>query len=478
MYIIGGSGVIGQEFETALSTMGVAQQIRLGGADQFKTNIAIVQELSVKSGTPVVIASAENYPDALAISSFAAHNKWPILMVPTWGLTGYNYPDALAGSVLAAQQDSPLVLINPDLMELPLPIQEYIAELHNNGVKPDPVALGGSHVVTQWVLSSTEQIIDEGVVSRQGIPPRRVDKETITISAVGDNTLGTDPSFGYPSSFTQAFDQKGPDYFFSGVKDVFQKDDLTIANLETTLTRATKKSYKGPNGAGFFFKGDPSYTSILKAGSIEAVDVGNNHSMDFLEQGLNDTFNNLQKANIGAFGRGKSYVFETKGIHIGMLGYILLGCDDAELKQIKEQITEQIAELRKTCQIVVVSFHWGIENEYDPTDLQREFGHYAIDAGADLVIGHHPHVLQPIEKYKDHYVFYSLGNFSFGGIFNPWDRDTAIVQQSFTFANGELWDVSPLNVIPCSISSASWRNDYRPRLVEGEEATRVLRKLN
>ncbi len=127
--------------------------------------------------------------------------------------------------------------------------------------------------------------------------------------------------------------------------------------------------------------------------------------------------------------------------------------------------------------MIIVNFHWGIEKEYVPNDTQKTLAHLAIDEGADLVIGHHPHVLQGIERYKGKYIAYSLGNFSFGGNSNPSDKDTMIFQQTFTVADGKAETNDDINIIPCSLSSASGYNDYCPTPLEGSEKERVLEKL-
>ena len=108
---------------------------------------------------------------------------------------------------------------------------------------------------------------------------------------------------------------------------------------------------------------------------------------------------------------------------------------------------------------------------------QKDAAHAAIDAGADLVLGHHPHVLQGIEKYNGRYICYSLGNFCFGGNKNPSDKDTMIFQQTFTFENGNLLDDSNINIIPCSLSSSGKKNDYKPRVLKGSEKDRVMKKI-
>ncbi len=293
----------------------------------------------------------------------------------------------------------------------------------------------------------------------------------ITISAVGDVTIGSDENFGYRNTFIEEVDKYNNDYFHfvEAVYPIFEQDDITIANLETTLTTAEKKANKK-----FRFKGEPDYVKILKEGSIEAVNIANNHIHDYLDKGFKDTVNTLENEGIGYFGYHDNYTTTKQGIHVGFLGYEGWEASDKLMKQIKKDIES----LKEQTDLIVISFHWGIERENYPYKDQLELAHYAVDQGADLVLGHHPHVLQGIEKYKEKFIVYSLGNFLFGGNKNPSDKDSLIFQQSFHFdSEGNLLPVEEIQLIPCSISSVSWRNDYKPVPLEGEDKERVLGRL-
>lgn len=294
--------------------------------------------------------------------------------------------------------------------------------------------------------------------------------DTITISAAGDVTLGRDYAYAYERSFDHELVVQGNDYgyFFRNVKDIFAQDDITVVNLETTLTTAEKKAEKQ-----FRFKADPSYVEILKEGDIETVSVANNHSHDYLEQGYQDTVHTLEEAGIGYFGNGYTDLKEVRGIKIGFAGFVSWEVSDQQ----KEEIQKSIDSLRTAgADIVIVMFHWGIERDYYPNSVQTELAHYSIDHGADLVLGGHPHVLQGIEEYNGKNIVYSLGNFSFGGNKNPSDKDSMVFVQKFNFKNGELISQEK-EVIPCSISSVKDRNNYQPTPLQGEEKQRVLDKI-
>ena len=292
---------------------------------------------------------------------------------------------------------------------------------------------------------------------------------SITISAAGDCTLGTDENFDQSRSLNAYYDENGPAYFLQSVKPVFEADDLTIVNMEGTLTESTSRMDKT-----FAFKGPADYTKILTEGSVEAANLANNHSRDYGEQSYTDTIAALDAAGIVNFGYDRTAVMDVNGVKVGLVGtYELaegMGCEEEMIANIKA-VEDQGA------QIVIVSFHWGIERENYPDENQVNLAHSAIDHGADLVLGHHPHVLQGIEVYNGKNIVYSLGNFCFGGNSNPSDKDTMIFQQTFTVQNGELVEDNVTNVIPCSLSSESGRNTYQPTPLEGEEKDRVMEKI-
>ena len=295
---------------------------------------------------------------------------------------------------------------------------------------------------------------------------------SLTLSVVGDCTLGTDETFDYDTSLNAYYENYGADYFLQNVKDIFSTDDLTIANFEGTLTDSDKREDKT-----FAFKAPASYASILTGGSVEAVNTANNHSHDYGEQSFNDTLAALDDAGIVHFGYDETAVMDVKGIKVGLVGIYEL-YDHLEREQ---QLKDNIAKVKADgAQLIVVIFHWGNETETVPDSNQTTLGRIAIDEGADLVCGHHPHVLQGIETYKGRNIVYSLGNFCFGGNSSPSDMDTMIYQQTFTIDADGVKKDNVTNIIPCSISSAAYDgyNNYQPTPAEGDEATRILGKIN
>ena len=320
--------------------------------------------------------------------------------------------------------------------------------------------------------SSTDNTDDTSKDSQEETttPEPTAEPVSITVSMVGDCTLGTDVNFDQSTSFDAFYQMKNdPGYFFQNVKDIFTADDLTVANMEGTLTTSNDRQQKT-----FAFKGNPSYTEILTQGGVEATNLANNHSHDYGDQSYEDTIQYLEAAGITTFGYDRTAVMDVKGIKVGLIGIYEL--KDGLGRQ--QQVIDTIQEVKdQGAQVIIVSFHWGTEKSNIPDDIQKTLAHLAIDQGADLVVGHHPHVLQGIEKYQGKNIVYSLGNFCFGGNKNPSDKDTMIFQQTFTVENGELVEDDVTNIIPCSLSSESGYNNYQPTVLEGSEKERVLQKI-
>lgn len=292
---------------------------------------------------------------------------------------------------------------------------------------------------------------------------------SLTVSVVGDCTLGTDENFDYDTSLNAYYESYGSEYFFRNVKDIFSADDLTIANFEGTLTDSEEREEKQ-----FAFKAPAEFSSILSDGSVEAVTLANNHSHDYGEQGFADTLAALDQEGITHFGYDETAVIEIKGVKIGLVGIYELK-DHLERT---EQLKQNIAKVKKQGAVItIVIFHWGNEKEEIPDSNQTTLGRLAIDEGADLVCGHHPHVLQGMETYKGKNIVYSLGNFCFGGNSYPSDMDSMIFQQTFTVDKNGVASDNNTNIIPCSISSDYDYNNYQPTPAEGEEADRIMNKI-
>lgn len=296
------------------------------------------------------------------------------------------------------------------------------------------------------------------------------DPTAITLTFAGDCTLGTDESFDRSTSFNARYDSvDDPSWFFSNVAGIFAADDLSIVNMEGTLTESSDRQDKT-----FAFKGDAEYAQVLVQGDVEAASMANNHSKDYGEQSYADTIATLEGAGISTFGYERIAYFDVKGVKVALIGTyeLALGID------VEDEMTANIRAAQEAgARIIAVYAHWGVEREYVPDDVQIELAHSAIDAGAHLVIGSHPHVIQGYEKYKGRYIVYSLGNFCFGGNSDPDDKDCLMFQQTFAVAGDEVADDDAVDIIACSISSTSERNNYQPTPAEGSEKERIEAKV-
>lgn len=293
----------------------------------------------------------------------------------------------------------------------------------------------------------------------------------ITISAAGDVTLSSDIKQPASVNFFSVYNkQKDDAYFFKNVKSIFEQDDMTIVNFEGTLSKNGSRVDKQ-----WAFRGKPSYMNILTEGSVEAVAFANNHVRDYGDVSYSDTIKSFDKAGIVYSSGTRIGIYEAQGIKIGMISI-----QETNRSDYKTVLRKAIKAMKKKeHDLLIVSFHWGIERTSRITKTQKELSRIAIkEGGADLVLGHHPHVLQPIEKYKDAYIVFSLGNFCFGGNTNPSDKDTMIYQQTFTFHNDKLVPSDEVSIIPCSISSITARNNYQPTPSTGSEKKRILKKIN
>lgn len=278
----------------------------------------------------------------------------------------------------------------------------------------------------------------------------------ITITAGGDMTIGGDVRKRGDSLFDKELKKQGGDLNFltRNVREILEGDDMTIVNFEGTLT--TAPVYKTKND--FVFSAPPEYVSILREGSIEAVALQNNHVMDHGEIGLNETKAVLNEAGIVWSDAKNMGIYEVHGVSIAMLSY----------QQYREMVEEllvrvpnDVAKAKAEHDIVIVSFHWGEELDYKPNANQVRLGRLTVDAGADLVLGHHSHRINPIEEYNGKYIVYSLGNFSFSGNNKPSDMSTFLFQIRFNVTESGT-QTDSFRIIPSRISSKTDYNDFAP----------------
>ncbi len=289
------------------------------------------------------------------------------------------------------------------------------------------------------------------------------------LSFAGDCTLARFNEQAGKGRFPHTYAASGsPTYPFDRVRGIFAADDLTLVNLEGALTRSKRHKDKE-----FFFRGDPEYASILTASSIEGAVLANNHSMDYHRRGYDDTVYYLGEAGVAAAEEDAPARFTVggKGISVAVLSANLVGTDrdkalEGLLTLLKKHKTDRT--------LAVVSLHWGTEGAALPEKWQREAARRLIDSGADLIVGHHPHVVQGIEIYNGKYIAYSLGNFAFGGNMTASSPETFILQAQVTADENGVPSVSGISVLPClTTSTGNTRNNYRPTLAFGSKGGKV-----
>ncbi|NOK38202.1 CapA family protein, partial [Corallococcus exercitus] len=254
-------------------------------------------------------------------------------------------------------------------------------------------------------------------------------------------------------------------YGFREVRPIVDSGDLFVVNLECPYTDSTEKLPKN-----FNFRARPELVNVLTAGRVGVVSLANNHMMDYGAQGLLDTLTSLEAARIPFFGAGRNLaearrpaVITVGGLKVAFLGYFFLGTRNIEPPQVyatdttpgvaghfsdvevmERMLREDIAAARAQADIVLPFFHWGIEGNTTPEPYQVRLAHAAIDAGAAGVLGSHPHVLQSMELYQGRPVVYSLGNFVFGGNWNPRDKRSVLWRARFDSTGYLSSDVLPL----------------------------------
>lgn len=292
-----------------------------------------------------------------------------------------------------------------------------------------------------------------------------------TLSAAGDCTLASD--IKQPASvnfFSMYKKQQNPSYFLKKVQPVFAKDDLTLVNFEGTLSNGGKRVDKK-----WAFRGKPKFVQILKKGSVEAVSFSNNHTRDYGEKSHTDTMNILRNAGIAYSTETRTTIKTVNKIRVG-----LVSISSIEARQNPEyQLRAAMKKVKKKKpEVIIVSMHSGIEYTQTIQPVQKKLSRTAIDLGADLVVGHHPHVIQGIDTYKGRYIVYSLGNFCFGGNTNPPDKDCFIFQQTFVVKKGKSVQRKNAKVIPCRVSGKDSINNYQPVISKKKRKAACISRLN
>lgn len=278
----------------------------------------------------------------------------------------------------------------------------------------------------------------------------------------GDVTLAA----WYPDIVPDVHDHAWP---FARLEGLFRSADLVMVNCEAAITRAEKREPKQ-----FNFKMDPDLVSVFPKSGISLVTLANNHVYDYGAEGLRDTLASLDRVGVGHVGAGmtlaearKPVIRDIKGKRFAFLGYGNYSAatekSPGTAYRYPEHVVEDIRLAKQSgADIVVINFHWGIERATEPTERDRALAHLAIDNGADVIVGHHPHVLQPVEIYRGKVIAYSLGNFVFGGNRQA-GKDSALLEIIIT-PTGAINQ----RLLPIRIDTAETR--YQPYLIGQEVA--------
>lgn len=307
-------------------------------------------------------------------------------------------------------------------------------------------------------------------------PTPEPDDGTITISFVGDCSIGDSIQYRtYGSSYHATLAENGYAWPFSLVKQYLEADDLTVANCEVVFTTLTRHVDKMFNLVGL-----PEHAQAFAEGSVEVVNTVNNHALDFYNAGYEETLSTLDALGIEHFGsinanREDGYddvlIREVGELRIGFIGYTYPQIELEETRRIIPTVQRLKAE--EGCDLVVVSLHWGKETSMKPVNSEYDVAKHLVEAGADVIWGHHPHVIQPIEFYDNKPIMYSTGNFTFGTM-SQVDPSTGIFQLTYEKVDGKAV-LKQLRVIPCRTQGSP---DFRPyELTDPAERQAVFEKL-
>lgn len=288
----------------------------------------------------------------------------------------------------------------------------------------------------------------------------------VTMSFVGDCTIATMKGSNKEGSFNWYAETEGPEYFLKNVAEIFRDDDFTVVNCENVLTdEALPERDKGSDTA-YWFRGPKSSAKIFSTAGVELAGIANNHMNDYGEQGVLDTIDALQAEGLNVMDSGKPVYMEKNGITVSFLA-CGIWYDGAE-----RTLYKALDEMVKNSDIQVIYPHGGAEGVRQPEEWRQRAFRNLIDRGADLVVAHHAHRLQPIEEYNGGVIVYGLGNFCFGGNVYPENRSVIYQCTARKTAEGFKFESS---FIPCYVFTGNSNNwQPMPMLPEDENYTKVM----
>lgn len=290
-----------------------------------------------------------------------------------------------------------------------------------------------------------------------------------SLSLGGDCVLGNDKGQAkHERSFDSIVKEKGIDWPFSKIKHIFENDDFTLLNLECVL----QDNEDGFKKRQHNFRGKTEYAKMLVNAGVEAVNVANNHFIDYQASGKRSTINALEKNNIFYSGYGFRDIRDINGIKVGFAGI-----RETTYRNKPKLLDEDIAYLKKQgCEIIIYSMHFGKEYDRKHNALQTKMAHRAVELGADIVVGNHVHVVQGIERFKSGLIFYSFGNLVFGGNRDLTEFEALLARLKISIDWRGQKHVSA-RLIPVVTTGAIPANDFRPLVAENEHKASVFEKI-
>lgn len=283
---------------------------------------------------------------------------------------------------------------------------------------------------------------------------------TITLSFAGDALLASGNGVRTAGSFLDYAAKEDPAYFLQHVKPIFDADDFTLVNLENVLTDRDLTPREKDTDPAYWFRSGTENTAVLTSSGVDAVSLANNHTGDYGAAGFKDTVNAVTGAGLQYGDNTTPLYLEKNGFRIAIL------CNGLWNEGQAASIVSRLRAAEEHSDYQIVFYHGGAEGVYAPEDWRIRASRRLVDAGADLVLGNHPHVLQPREIYKDTEILYSLGNFCYGGSRQPRNR-TVIYQLTLTVRDGALVS-SASELIPCYVHTGGTYNNYCPAPITDE----------
>lgn len=302
------------------------------------------------------------------------------------------------------------------------------------------------------VTPAIEQIFSQS----HSLPTTLPQEKLRTIIATGDIILARSVNF-------QTVIRKDFKWPYLKTANILSNADITFINLETPLINPCPITQEG-----MIFCGDQRHLEGLIYAGVDIASLANNHAGNYGAEGVRKTYDLLTKNRVLAVGVNGPMIKEVKGLKFAFLGYNDVTKPQPGISNVDEQnLKSEIIEAKNMADVVIVAFHWGAEYQDQPDERQKYLGHLAIDSGADLVIGNHPHRIQPVEIYKDKLITYAHGNFIFD---QEWSRETREgVVGKYTFYDKKLIDVE---YFPVKIE-----NYGQPYFLSGNEKNRILENM-